>query len=369
MESIFLAEKEVHNIRPLWEKVFAEDSHEFTDYYFAEKAERNLVFARAEDDKIVSMLHLTPYITGHLESVCYIVGVATDETYRRRGLMDSLLKEALQFMYIQHQPFAFLMPANPAYYKPYQFTYIYDKPDWKLNEETLPARYLNAAAKYEAEFHLVVKDKGTLQIRVAKDTDYTEAATFANKLLLRNADCFMLRNKNYYKMLKKELIVQNGNLFLVERNGILKGILAYTYEKEKHSLQEIIMDEELSSWQLVNVEAYKPAIMARILHVEEFLRGLECSGPVDVTVQIKDDLLEKNNENYHLYSSHNGKLMCKKRREAECVTTIEDLTAFCFGYKNAEECFQVLYEEAKDEVIHSLEQIKVRKRVFINEIV
>lgn len=369
METIFLTEKEVHTIRPLWEKVFSEDSKEFTDYYFANKAERNLVFARADEDKIVSMLHLTPYMTGHMEPVCYIVGVATDEAYRRQGLMDRVLKEALQFMWTERQPFTFLMPANPAYYTPYHFTYIYDKPVWKLNEEVLPVRYLEAAAKYEAEFHLVVKERGTLQICVAKDADFMRIAEFANQLLQKNADCFMLRNRNYYKLLKKELIAQGGNLFMVEQGGELKGILAYTCEKEKHGLQEVIMDESLSEWQFVSIESYKPAIMARILRVEDFIGNMQTSGPVDVTVQIQDDMLEQNNASFHFYSASNGKLMCKKRRDAECVITMEDLTAFCFGYKSAEECFRVLHEDTKDEVIKSLEQIKVRKRVFINEIV
>lgn len=369
MESIFLAEKEVHNIRPLWEKVFAEDSKEFTDYYFANKAERNLVFARADEDKIVSMLHLTPYMTGEMEPVCYIVGVATDEAYRRQGLMDSMLKEALQFMWTERQPFTFLMPANPAYYVPYNFTYIYDKPMWKLNEAVLPARYLDTTAKYEAEFHLAVKDRGTLQIRVAKDGDFAQLSEFANALLKKNADCFLLRNVNYYKLLKKELIAQKGNLFLVEQDNIIKGILAYTKENEKPGLQEVIMDEELSAWQLINAQGYKPAIMARILRVEDFIGNMKTSGPVDVTVQIQDDLLSQNNASFHFYSTSEGKLLCKKRRDAECVITIEDLTAFCFGYKRAEECFRVLHEDAKEEVLRSLEQINVRKRVFINEII
>ncbi|MBQ3517191.1 MAG: GNAT family N-acetyltransferase, partial [Lachnospiraceae bacterium] len=167
MEKGFLAEKEVHNVRPLWEKVFAEDSKEFTEYYFANKAERNLVFIRTDEEKIVSMLHLTPFLTGRMEPVCYIVGVATEEQYRRQGLMADLLKEALQFMWEEGQPFTFLMPANPAYYTPFQFTYVYDKPVWKLNEAVLPLHYMETAAKYEAEFHLVVKGKGSLQIKVA----------------------------------------------------------------------------------------------------------------------------------------------------------------------------------------------------------
>lgn len=396
MDSGFLAEKEVHRIRPLWEKVFAEDSQAFTDYYFANKAERNLTFIRLDGEQIVSMLHLTPYMTGCMEPVCYIVGVATEETYRRQGLMTDMMREALQFMWEEKQPFTFLMPANPAYYTPYQFTYIYDKPEWKLNETVLPDRYLEAAAKYEAEFHLAVKDKGSLQIKVAKNKDYAQIADFANILLKKNTDCYMLRNANYYSTLKKELIAQNGNLFLVEQDGSLKGILAYTKEKEKPGLQEVILTGDLAEWQLVDADEYKPTIMARMICIEEMIGSMRSAGPVDLLVEIHDPVLSQNTGIYHLYTRYNGRLVCKKRRNlaekneegnqmqplpsyagnavrnrdyADCVTDIDNLTAFVFGYKSAEEAFEISNQSAKEEIVASLEQIKVHKRVFINEIV
>ena len=61
------------------------------------------------------------------QEIYYIVGVATKEKYRHRGYMDRILKAALSFIRKKEQPFAFLMPANPNIYLPYQFTYIYDK--------------------------------------------------------------------------------------------------------------------------------------------------------------------------------------------------------------------------------------------------
>ena len=371
MESGFLAEKEVHNIRPLWEKVFAEDSKAFTEYYFANKAEHNLVFTRMDGEQIVSMLHLAPYLTDKMEPVCYIVGVATEEEYRRQGLMADMMKEALHFMWEEGQPFAFLMPANPAYYTPFQFTYIYDKPMWKLNETVLPPRYLDAAAKYGAEFHLVIKEKGTLQIKVAKDADFIKIAEFANKMLKQNSDCYMFRNSHYYKILKKELVAQNGNLFMIEKDGVLKAILAYVKENEKPGVQEVIMNEDLSEWQLIDADTYKPAIMARILRIEEMFASMQSMGQVDLLVEIGDEILEKNNGLYHLYSLENGEMVCKKRKsvKADCKVSIDDLTAFIFGYKSAEECFEISNETARSEIIKSLEQIMVLKRVFITEIV
>ena len=371
MNSGFLAEKEVHSIRPLWEQVFAEDSKAFTEYYFENKAERNLVFTRMDDEDIVSMLHLAPYMTGRMESVCYIVGVATKEAYRRQGLMADMMKEALQFMRAEGQPFTFLMPANPAYYTPFGFTYIYDKPAWKINEAVLPTRYLDAGAQYNAEFHLVVKDKGTLQIKAAKEADYVKAAEFTNQMLKQNTDCYMLRSPGYYKILKKELMTQNGNLFLIERDGELKGLLAYVHEQEKSGVQEVILDEDLASWQLVASEEYKPAIMARILRPEAMLQSLRCAGAVDLMVELKDPILAVNSGVYHLYSNDKGRLVCKKRNQedADCRICIDDLTAFVFGYKSAADCFEISETREQDEILESLDKIQVLKNVFINEIV
>lgn len=371
MESDFLAGKEVHNVRPLWEKVFAEDSKAFTDYYFKNKAEHNLVFTRTEGEEIVSMLHLTPYMTGRMESVCYIVGVATEEAYRRQGLMADMMKEALKFMKAEGQPFTFLMPANPLYYKPFQFTYIYDKPEWKLNADALPFRYLDVAAKYGAEFHLVVKDKGSLQVKVAKEGDYLKIAGFANQMLKQNADCYMLRGDRYYQVMQQELIAQSGNLFMIEKDGVLKGLLSYVNENEKPGVQEVILDEDLAFWQLVDAERSKPAIMARILRPEAMLQSLRCEGPVDILVEISDSILEENNGIYHLYSGIKDRLVCKKRNQdhADCKIEMDALTAFVFGYKSAEECFEISDGRDKEEILESLERVNVLKRVFINEIV
>lgn len=372
MEKGFLAEKEVHKVRPLWETVFSEDSKAFTDYYFENKAENNLVFTRMDKEEIVSMLHLTPYVTGKMEPVCYIVGVATMDKYRRQGLMADLLKEALQFLWEEGQKFTFLMPANPAYYTPFQFAYIYDKPVWKLNETILPGRYLERASGIGGEFHLVVKEKGSLQLRIATEDDMAELAAFANTLLQRNTDCHMFRSAHYYKMLKQELIAQNGNLFLVEQGDSLKGILAYTCEKEKSGLQEVILDEEMATWQLVDIEEYKPTIMARMLRVEDFMSELYCQGAIDLLMEVIDPVLTQNSGIYHLHGQYGNMLVCKKRKNrnrADCQVMIDDLTAFVFGYKNAEDCFRVFNEEVREEVLYCLEQIRVWQHTFINEIV
>ncbi|MBQ7833806.1 MAG: GNAT family N-acetyltransferase [Lachnospiraceae bacterium] len=375
MEKKFLAEKEVHRIRPLWETVFTEDSKEFTDYYFTYKAEQNLVFIREAEGTPVSMLHLTPYLTGKLEPVCYIVGVATDEKYRRQGLMAELLKESLQFMWEEHQPFTFLMPANPAYYSPFGFSYIYDKPVWKINENILPLRYLDAASANNASFHLVIKNSGNWQLRCGKNCDYKKVADFAESVLKKQADCYMLRSPHYYKQMQEELRAQNGYLFVLEQNGEIKGLLSYVHENGKPGLQEVILDEDARKLGIVTAEECKPAIMARVIRPECFLKGLGSKGPVELYFKVEDELLSGNKGVYHAFTKDgNMALCCEKIPEAkftgevDCVITAEDLTQFGFG-RISSECFKRIDDKNVERIQMSLSNIVPWGRVFINEIV
>lgn len=375
MEKGFLTEKEVHRIRPLWETVFAEDSKEFTEYYFTYKVEQNLVFTREADGVPVSMLHLTPYLTGNLEPVCYIVGVATEEKFRRQGLMADMMKEALQFMWEEHQPFTFLMPANPAYYTPFGFSYIYDRPEWKLNEYILPVRYLDAASANNASFHLVLKDGGSWQLQCAGENDYQRITDFAESVLKKQADCYMLRSPHYYRRMKEELRAQKGNLFVLEQDGAIKGLISYVCENGKPGLQEVILENEAWNTGFVTVEGQKPVIMARVIRPECFLKSMRAKGKVDLYLKVEDELLPGNKGVYHVFTkTGRDNLCCVKIAEnkfderVDCTVTAEDLTGFGFG-RISSECFKILYDKNAEKIQMSLGNIVPMSRVFINEIV
>lgn len=88
----------------------------------------NRILVKAEGGKLVSMAQLNPYsfvCRGREWPVDYIVGVATAEDSRHRGHMRSILKKMLEDMNRAHVPFTFLMPADEAIYRPFQFAFIY----------------------------------------------------------------------------------------------------------------------------------------------------------------------------------------------------------------------------------------------------
>ena len=105
--------------RVLWEEVFYEDSEQFTDYYFENKAEKNVGYVIGKEP-YDAMMFRTPYQLqiGQVRlEISYIVGVATRKEYRHRGYMRNLLLHSFREMYQEKNPFTFLMPANPAIYR------------------------------------------------------------------------------------------------------------------------------------------------------------------------------------------------------------------------------------------------------------
>ena len=88
--------------KSLYQRVFQEDSTEFVEYYYRYKVRENRIYvAEGKDGEALSMLHLNPYLMrlGTRDVFGeYIVAVATDEKYRRQGMMRRLMETALEDM-------------------------------------------------------------------------------------------------------------------------------------------------------------------------------------------------------------------------------------------------------------------------------
>lgn len=250
--------------RKLWEEIFTEDTQEFLDYYYSVKVRDNEIYVMEEDDEIISMLHLNPYqmrIGDKIYQTHYIVAVATDERYRKQGLMRQLLEHAMKVMTDRGEPFAFLMPAAEAIYKPFGFEFIYEQKREKvLGKESL--------------------DK-TLEIIEAKVEDCQLIADFANEIL-RAYDVVTWRDANYYKMILTEQMSENGGILLVKRNKKIEGVFCYAKEgrfeireplfRNKADLQHAIYHLTGNDTDKVLCIGYgeetKPMIMAKVLNPE-----------------------------------------------------------------------------------------------------
>lgn len=260
-----LQQKEHIRTRRLWEEIFTEDTPEFLDYYYSVKAKDNEIYVIEDNGEIVSMIHLNPYqmrIQDKIYQMHYIVAVATDARYRKRGLMRQLLNHAMQVMTDRGEPFTFLMPASEAIYKPFGFEFVYEQKRKKV-----------VGKKCIDE---------TLVFEKAKEEDCQAIADFANEFL-KEYDVVTCRDAEYYKMILTEQVSENGGILAAKRNGKIEGVFCYAKEAEFEIREPLFFNIEvlqhaiyfLTSNETDRVlcigygfEESKPIIMAKVLNPE-----------------------------------------------------------------------------------------------------
>lgn len=356
MELRKLSPKEHQKTRKLWEKIFIEDTKEFLDYYYAVKTEKNEIFVMEDADEIIAMLHLNPYeltVNQKVYPANYIVAVATDDRYRKRGIMASLLKQSMQVMYQRKEPFTFLMPAAEAIYYPHDFRFVYRQKQSEV---------VGKQAKTDE-----------LELMHATAEDCAEIAAFANRFL-KTYQVVAKRDEAYYKTLIAEWESESGGVVMVRQNGNLTGVFCYA-KGERYEIWEPLFlhasDLEQAVYILTKSEeepvkciAYGnekevPMIMARILHLETFLKCCSLKEDVDFCVRVKDRLLEENDGVFHIKGKKEEGIVRVEKIEQPfdvcCEIGIGEWTSILFGYQAAADS--------------ELSKIEPLQKVFLNEIV
>lgn len=288
MELRKLEQREHAATRPLWEEVFSEDTKAFLDYYYFFKARENEIYVIEEDKEIRSMLHLNPYLLQMGETtVCghYIVGVATQEAYRKRGYMGELLRRSMQELYKRKEPFTFLMPAAERIYTPYDFRFVYRQEQRELRKGE---KWIRQAAAREEDAALPdeigrtrkgaedfgenkkwmeapeLPGKRTVGIRevlqrfscfseenTGQVTEFSDAALgdageiaeFVQRHFAGQWQVHTVRNEEYYQTLLFEQQSENGGIRLMRNGGTLTGVFAYAEEDEPEIREPLYVRE------------------------------------------------------------------------------------------------------------------------------
>ena len=306
--------------RALWQEVFSEDSEAFTEYYFARKARENRGLVLEGPEGIRAMLYLTPErmrVMGEPLASAYLVGVATREHFRHRGYMARLLQEAAKLLWQEKMPFVFLLPASPAIYTPFGFTYISDRPVWDAT--------------------LLKKEKLTRM----GERDADRLAAFAGAFLEAHKGVYVIHDEAYYIRQAAELAAQNGCIYGLEKDGALQGICMYTCEDHVPEILEVLALPETEAEFFPRKRETQPAIMARLVCAQAFLSLLRSREEQKVAIALSDPMLPENN----------GVYLCHMGPEKTEVTRLEgreiqsrvpllsvdapSLTAAAFGYGSA----------------------------------
>ena len=363
--------EECKSTRPLWEEVFSEDSKEFLDYYYTYKAAEGIGYVLGEFP-YDAMMFRNPYelmIGKQKREISYLVAVATRKEQRHKGYMTALLMESFQQMYREKNPFTFLMPANPAIYEPFDFSYVYEREVWKLSKEWIPAleglwnpkkerekrsdksleEMFLQAASYEEQGESDAKSwkevGDDLLKQWQKKTGYEllsmrnetgerndssvwkDISEFSRQWLKERYEIYTVREEAYYIRQLKELISQKGDIFVAVKEGNIGGIFLYAREAEEVSIQEVMEQEEGIFSFLQKEEQKKPIIMARIIHVEEMLKLVKSRERKSCLIEVEDLLLPQNDGVYRVEMTPLGSTVVKleRRREAEKFYQIKGL--------------------------------------------
>ncbi len=322
----YLEAEEKGRTRALWNEAFPEDSVSFGDYYYKEKTKDNRILVCEEEGRIVAMLQRNPYavsMRGDVRTCDYIVGVATAVSERHKGHMRSLLLTMLRDMQEERMPFAFLMPARESLYYPYDFRFIFDQPRWVLG--------------YNKDLRRTLLEGSAL---------YKELADWQNAWLKRQYEVFAVRDPAYLERMEKELKSENGFVNLIYEDDWFIGMESEWGLKERE-LRYLYTGERYRT-----LAGTKPAIMARIVCMPEFVKNIRLSEacPEDeVTVEIGiHDLFIPQNQGAWIWKLNKSgseiiqesRFIAKGKME---VFTIAELTQWLFGYALPEQVENVPY--------------------------
>lgn len=320
--------------KALYKEVFSTDSEGFVDYYYTEKIKDNQIYVMEDDDKIVGMLHLNPYVlkvNGLDKEANYIVAVATKEEYRKQGIMRKLLIKSLNDMYEANQTFTFLMPAAEEIYLPYDFRTVHEQKH----------------TYYEAEH----EGKG-FEIRELKEDECEELAVSMNQFLESYYQVYAIRSREYFKRLKKEYESDGAKLMLYRKDGNI------VY------MRPCVPDGDI-------IKGTKPRIMIRIIDVRRMLMSLRLKSLMAVCFHVTDPFIEENNRCVVMTGTEFSgvMLMDSKPENSEGTVTIAALASLLFGAKTVDEICEEDGVSMSERMKGEMRKIVTLSRIFLNEIV
>lgn len=387
-------EQQLQQVRNLWKDCF-HDTKEYMDFYFSWKTKDNEILGLYDDDKLISMLHLNPYeimMNQKKRQSYYIVGVATDSNYRKRGLMRRLLTEALNQMYEEKVPFTYLMPAKEAIYLPFDFRIVTMQkrlsiPVAKIQsmqrKNDLQAASLLTDHQTTGLEYAVIQSEDTISIQSIRD--------FANQFLYETEDVYTIRSVSYYQRMIAELKVSGGDLLAIKKDGKVTGYLAFVLEMGKAEVLELLSEPEYenSFLDLLAEEVRKragdeetevaepstaPPMMARIVCLTEFLQQLRASEEIELVIKVSDSLISENCGSFLMECGRNSCKVTKlsdsasEAKSPEISGDIAKLTQFFFGTLSSEETMELI-GASKKETCAKLDKLQLLNRIYLNEIV
>ncbi len=385
-------------IYEMWQRNFR-DPVSYAEFYFQEVYGKNKVILEEEDGNVRGMIHLNPYricIGDREMPASYICGVATDEEYRRMGIMRRMLEFAFQSLREAGESFTYLMPADERYYLPFGFRF---GSAWTAQEVTLIEKVSEN-----------VEEAGVPLTFTEDPDDAAELALLENRKKREDFDLYTKIDASYLERLKKEARADYGHLFYVfdqeeylgrfivsmdhgflmisqvfcmaeDRLSFIRSVLAFCKREYHYVDYQMILDsswkENASDFPKIKHPGFRlrclpvkqeDKIMFRILDLEKMAEYVSMKEDMEGVLYVEDPNLPEQEARYRM-TARQGRLYVKKLpREGDSdfgKIPIAGLTQFLFRGKAEPELTQDLTKEGH----RFMQAVKMLDRCCIMEYV
>ena len=379
----FAKESDKNNIIDIWNYCF-DDGPKVTDYYFNDKYKHENTIVVEDDEEIVSSLQLNQYnlkLNDKIYDTSYVVGVSTFPQARGKGYMKHIMDFTLNELYRKNQLVSILMPIDYRLYRKYGYEHCYDQIEYEIDIEDLSG----------------FKSKGFL--KKAKLDNINDLINIENNFL-KDLNGTIIRDKNYYENLFKEVESEDGHIYIHEdelKDGYiiyfinnenifvrelyynnlnaLKGILRFLYNHntqcKKVTISSPIDDKIrfiLSNPKTANIKL-KPFMMGRVINFKKYLESLNIKSNenLSINISVKDDFIKENNKIFKIHLNNNKLNVESGDYIPDVEFNINTITQLAFSYINGKEAYLLNDLKENKKVIEFLDLIFVKKENYINE--
>ena len=377
--------EDLDNIKDIWNYCFG-DEEAFVDYYFNNKYKEENTILVEEDGELQSSLQLNQYkikLNDKIYDTSYVVGVSTYPQARGKGLMKNIMDFSLTDMYNRGQLVSLLMPIDYRLYRKYGYEHCYDQIEYKLDVESLKSFKVNGEFEKATDKH----------INAMIDIYNSE---------LSNSNGYVVRDKNYYVNLFKEIRCENGHFYIHKDNDFegyiiyfingdtlfvremlykninsLESMLKFIYNHNTQCKNITIMTPIIDKIRYIlsnprnNDINIKPFMMGRIINLEGFLSNLdtEVVESEKIILEVIDNQIEENDGCFEIYIKDNKVNIEKTNKKPQLTLSINSLSQLAFSYLNLEEVIFLNNLEVEDICKNVLNNIFIKRDNYINEYV
>jgi predicted acetyltransferase len=323
------------SIISLWKSCF-KDKDEYLDFYFTTRYKKEYTLVYTEGESVVSSLQAYPFDMTYLKDIIktqYILGVCTQEEYRKKGYSKQLLLESINKAIESGVTIQTLIPQEVYLfniYAKYGFVNMFNVSNISVSKND-----------YTKETNAIIYNK----------SDFNNLFKFYDKWY-RSDSCRVLKNLEDFNFTIEDALINDAKIFINKTNGIIDGFaLLANYDGEYVVKEILFFDKEVCDSLIVKMfdtipidkmtvvfprgfyesYNYNTLGMARVINPKKLLEIYAKNNPsANFTIKLEDDIIVSNN---CIFSVGNSKITVDSVDNYDFCMNIGEFTQFILGYE------------------------------------